>query len=718
MSSIASNSASVTTTGSSETSNLRAITTGAGPGDAAVTPDGSLALVADSDGTLTVIDLRASPVTRLANITVGPANLENVAIAPDSTTAYVTNSQNNTVTPVDLTARPPVARPAVHLAAQPGTIAVAPDGATAWVLTVTGPALAQTASLVPIDLTASPAKPGTPIPVHKNVAAIYRADFVLSPDGSAAYVILADPALLVEVPLSGGTIVSAPVGGFPFGVTVAPNGSTVYVADTQNAAIYPVKPSRTKLIVGTPFHMPGGPLDGANGFPYAMAISPDGRQLYVTDGGSPIANALGQGNTVAVFDIGVSTTAPQLIRKLVVGIDPRSVAITPPIPPPTGNGASSIATSLPTPLQAFSNPVLVAASVAVATGGILFITFPAHLFNLTFEENYAAISGWIQRRRLLRYVSRRTRSEHDHSAEKPGRRRRLITFVAVVVLAAVFGSLLDPGFGANVTTVNTAIAIALAVIAGIAVRALVLGAYHRVRHGEARWRFYALPLGLVVALVCVLVSRLTTFQPGYLYGVVCGVVFARRLTDCEEGEATELSALAVLAVSVLAWLLWLPVKDPATRPGAFAGLVILDDLLAAIVIGGLVGSVIGLLPLRFLPGGVLVRWHRRAAWLPTFALALFLVVDVLVITPQSSSGNKAPLITTLLLFIVFGGSSVLFREYFARRWRRDHGVTLVGVRSFLRDLVSAHPGVGVSKAGTEPLDVEGRRIVEQKITPR
>jgi hypothetical protein len=47
-------------------------------------------------------------------------------------------------------------------------------------------------------------------------------------------------------------------------------------------------------------------------------------------------------------------------------------------------------------------------------------------------------------------------------------------------------------------------------------------------------------------------------------------------------------------------------------------------------------------------------------------------------------------VTTIVLFLVFGGFAVAFREYFARRWRAEHGVTLRGFREWMHDLLSPH----------------------------
>ncbi len=167
-----------------------------------------------------------------------------------------------------------------------------------------------------------------------------------------------------------------------------------------------------------------------------------------------------------------------------------------------------------------------------------------------------------------------------------------------------------------------------------------------------------------------LVSRLTDFQPGYLYGLIVGVVFGGALTAREEGHSVALGMAATLVVAVIAWLLWVPVHTSASQPAAGFGVVVASDLLASLFIGGLIGSVIGLVPLRFLPGATLAGWSR-VAWMAMFGVAVFGLVEVM-LRPELTSAHpgSAPIATAIVLFVVFGGASVAFRGYFSLRKRR------------------------------------------------
>jgi streptogramin lyase len=325
---------------------------------------------------------------------------------------------------------------------------------------------------------------------------------------------------------------------------------------------------------------------------------------------------------------------------------------------------STIANSLPTPAEVFASTTALTVGGVISIGAILFLTFPSQLFNLTFQENYGEIREWWQRA-TRRLVPRQRKRSASALAS-----RDWAAFGGVLLLGALAGSLLDPHFDASIASLYTYIAIVLAICAGIAVPAVVTAVYHRARHEDQAWRPHALVGGLAVAAVCVLVSRLTQFQPGYLYGVICGITFAAKLGKVEKGHVIALSTLTTVIVAIVAWVLWVPVQRAATQSGASFALVILDDFLAAVFVGGLVGTTIGLLPLRFLPGWDLREWHS-GAWLACFAFAVLAVVEVLLI-PHNDNHSNVPLVTTIVLLIVFGGLSVGMREWFARRRRHSN----------------------------------------------
>ena len=346
---------------------------------------------------------------------------------------------------------------------------------------------------------------------------------------------------------------------------------------------------------------------------------------------------------------------------------------------------SSIA-ALPTPAAAFKSIKSDVIDGAITLGMALFLTFPSNLFNSTFEENYDDIVGtwrkWLSAifpPRLRRWLKERFAKSAADTSEAPGSSKRAghmptaretKVVSAVIVVGALLGSLLDPSFGANVRTVLVFVGIVIAMVTGLLFSGLITVGYHRARrHGKVPYTLNALPAGLVIALVCVVISRASGFAPGYLYGIICGVTFARPLAANEEGHLVALGAWFRVALAVVAWIAWAAITHDATKPGSFFGLVLLDDFLASLFVSSLVGTVISLFPLRFLPGEKLKSWHV-SAWAATFVATLFVLVQVLLRPHSTSSGpSHTPLVTTIVLFALFAGASLMFREHFARKSR-------------------------------------------------
>jgi hypothetical protein len=243
----------------------------------------------------------------------------------------------------------------------------------------------------------------------------------------------------------------------------------------------------------------------------------------------------------------------------------------------------------------------------------------------------------------------------------------------VLLVGALVNSFNDGSFGVSLGSLLTFISVTLALISGISVTASVTGLYHSRRHGRVERRLVAFPMGLAIAVFFTVFSRLIDFEPGYLYGIVCGVLFTRKLAEKEEGHVAALSVLATMATSVVAWLVWVPVDSVAAKPGAFFGAVIADDFLAAVFVSGLVGSFLGMIPIRGLPGFTIKRWSWLA-WAVGFVLAVFGLFQIL-LRPGIAGHGHRPLIVSVALFVAFGVASVVFHEHFENKKRRTEGAS-------------------------------------------
>jgi len=355
---------------------------------------------------------------------------------------------------------------------------------------------------------------------------------------------------------------------------------------------------------------------------------------------------------------------------------------------PAGTGAGQgniapIAASIGTPNQIFHSMGHNLVNAAITVAAILFITFPSVIFNQTFSSNYAEILLIVAnfRRRIRKAFGLKARPEGEGAttdaakdasstastrADAPGRTSRP-WFYGVLVAGAILGGLLNPKFGVNERSLADIGATLVAFAFGTLIGWFISKTFRQHHHYKTHTYLHALPLGLAVAALCVLVSRLTNFEPGYLYGVVVSIAFVETLEERHNAHLTAISTLSTLGVALVAWFLWVPVNHFALEHSGNVLLAIVDDVLASIFIGGLVGTVIGLLPLEFMPGGTIAKW-RKDVWAIVFFVAIFLLVEI-ELRPAAGPTHPggAPIVTALVLFAIFGGGTFWMRHFFAKR---------------------------------------------------
>ena len=348
-------------------------------------------------------------------------------------------------------------------------------------------------------------------------------------------------------------------------------------------------------------------------------------------------------------------------------------SVGPPASPSTE--VAPISATISTPNEVFHSMKHNLVNAAITVAAIVFITFPANIFNRTFQANYEEIMLIFARwRRRLRHPWRRGTTESVAPA-KPGGDRSTpgkvnsVVFALVLVIGAVLGGLLNPHFGSNLKSVEGVVATLISFAIGTILAWGVARLFRRHHGYDTATYLQALPLGLAIAAICVAVSRLSDFEPGYLYGVVVGISFAGPLKDRHSAHLTAISVGSTMVVAVVAWLAWLPVNALARSHGGDALVVVADDVLGSIFVGGLVGSVISLIPIDFLPGKVIANWHR-GVWALIFFVATFLLLEV-ELRPASGPTHPghASLETVVALFVLFGGATFLLRWYFERRAR-------------------------------------------------
>ena len=325
---------------------------------------------------------------------------------------------------------------------------------------------------------------------------------------------------------------------------------------------------------------------------------------------------------------------------------------------PVGGGLppTSFPASVPTADQLSLNATSVGISALLALLFLILAAFPGQLFNKTYEENEEEIGRWFARGGRF---TAGIRSALARFWNKP------LGIFAFVVLSSLLYGFLSPSFGLSAESVATLLGIGLGLLVVILAFEMPI-AFSQRRLNNDRGRVRVIPVTLVVALLCVIASRLTGFQPGYLYGLVAGYVFAHEMSLRDEARAHVSTAIWMLVISLGSWLA-LPLADQAFADQPLVDLA-LSTALATIFVAGLEALLFELVPLRFLRGEVVYSW-KRSVWAVLFLVAAFLFVFIMLEPSAGYLGSTrvSPLIPAVILFAVFGLASVAFWAYFRFR---------------------------------------------------
>jgi YVTN family beta-propeller protein len=237
----------------------KAIPAGRGPAGIAITPDGKRAYVSDDGGlgqvgdTVTPIDLATDRPLAAIRVGLGP---QGISISPDGTTAYVTDagaipalSQQGppvkTVTPINI-ATDTAGRP-ITVGNGPEAIAISPSG-TAFV------ANTDSDSITPIDLTndtplAPVALNGAPVALVATSQDVYVVTIPSSSGGAYSVTPISIATDTVGAPIA------VPKGAQA--ITLAPGGATAWVTSILPGELTPIHLATRRA--GSSIAIAGGP---------------------------------------------------------------------------------------------------------------------------------------------------------------------------------------------------------------------------------------------------------------------------------------------------------------------------------------------------------------------------------------------------------------------------------------------------------------------------
>lgn len=257
----------------------------------AITPDGTRAYVVDTgDDEVVPIDIATN--TEEAPIAVGDFPLA-IAITPDGTRAYVVNRNDETVTPIDISSG--ATGPLIDTGERPSDIAITPNGTRAYVTNEDE----DTVSRINLD---------TGVNAKTIAAGDEPSGVAITPDGTRAYVTNEADGTVTRIDLNtdtpGKTI---SVGGDLKAIGITPDAVRAYVLGLTD----PV----SEIDLGTDTAGPNFSLGPTNSL-FNIAVAPDGLRAYAVDR---------VGAQLAYFDVPSSA----FTAAIAVGEAPEAMAIVP-----------------------------------------------------------------------------------------------------------------------------------------------------------------------------------------------------------------------------------------------------------------------------------------------------------------------------------------------------------------------------------------------------
>ena len=455
-----------------------------------------------------------------------------------------------------------------------------------------------------------------------------------------------------------------------FGFTIPIGGGPADPATSASSDTFEIS---TFAILGKVFLISGestGPDGGC-----------DGEVQVIIDDVNPLLTGLGGGGLIAVLvgliGLGWAVRNPTglvrpgvgLVSMGLIGVGgslvlqqtaPETEALFGPL---SNLAGSQFVPSVLSPTQLSVDPLDLAKAGILTLIILILLPFPSQLFNSTLEQNYADIRAAFGRLPLVGRLVRAPSDSPSAPAASPWRRRLLVA--AFVLISGVLYGLLDPTFGLDSRSAVTYAGL----VVGMVIVTWLANLPSRAIHGRLagdRGYMSVVPTTLLVAAVCVLISRVVGFLPGYLYGLIFGYTFAKSIEPAQDGRAGALGAWWMVALSFVAWLTLGAVRIPGVEDTVVG--TITASVLAALVVAGIEGVVLALVPLRFLPGESVFRW-QRPRWVVLYALGLFGFVFIL-LNPASGyvpQQESVPFVVAVGLFVGFGLASVLFWGFFRFR---------------------------------------------------
>jgi hypothetical protein len=277
---------------------------------------------------------------------------------------------------------------------------------------------------------------------------------------------------------------------------------------------------------------------------------------------------------------------------------------------------------------------IIGTNVVLAGLSLILLLATAELFNKTVEEN----EDWFKRAFgfLFGPVEWITNKLHE-IADGGGMAAVLAPAFALLAFGALIYGIAEPGFGFNNKS--------LVVLVSVLVSLVVLTYFYNGAQIVLSERFGVgtvlrlFPVGILLAVLSVGLTRLDDFQPLVIYGFIASavVVGGRERTLEQDGKVIFYPVLALLVLCLVAWVLIEPFRNFSADHGTWLA-AIPSAVAAGILVGGLEGVFFQMMPIRYLDGHKVWSWNKLA-WLLAAGATAFLVWELLLNNQRSGTSS-------------------------------------------------------------------------------
>lgn len=331
----------------------------------------------------------------------------------------------------------------------------------------------------------------------------------------------------------------------------------------------------------------------------------------------------------------------------------RSIGTGPDGGPP---GLAPLAQAVPTPLDISVKPKHLAGDLGLAALLFLLLSLPSQIFNQTLRTHHDDLA---RAKAALERIALPVQARLD-------RLPSICTYGIFVLIGSVVYTVADPtsSFGPSTFAEIAGFVGAIAVTSSV----MSLGRSWYMGHRfQKRAKVRVFPLGVLVAVVLVALSRLGHFEPGYVFGIVASLSFRVKPTAEEKSRGLAVSAALLMAVAATLWLALIPVRQAVDAGHTDFGLLVLDSLLSTAWVASLQYVLFCFVPVRPLDGSDVFAWSKKV-WAALYGFVVLAFV-LTVLHPEAAgygANTHAHLLSVLYPFLGFTALALAFWAYTLR----------------------------------------------------